>query len=255
MSPVGPPCVILTRRRTGAGDIYKLLGNHMPWPRRGNEPFLWTRSMGEVSRMFHQGQPELAEEQLDAELSLGVFFKHQLETESWPFNTVLLRQLEAHRYRVIHIDRESEDERLFSMVVANHFSTWAQEGIESLRDHLRRSEPAPKVDLERVRSLVHEEAGYRRWIDEQMPKYRLERLAMSYEAFFRNGLKALPLADELFAFAGLGARASILDDASLLRFIFKGEHYTLGLMEYSADLRGVHQLIQAELAAAAERGA
>lgn len=252
MSLSAPPCVILTRRRTGAADLYRLLGNYLPWERKGNEPFLWSRSMGDVSKRFHAGELDAAKQLLSAELSKGITFKHQFETESWGFNTFLLQALEACGYRVIRVEREREDERLFSLLVASHFSTWAREGIEGVRERLRKREPAPDIAAARVSALVRDEAGYRRWIDAELPRYRLDCLTVTYEAFFRNGVKALSLADEIFAFAGLGSRASILDDASLLRFIFSGEHHTLGLIDYSENLFQVHQQIVAELGAAAK---
>lgn len=242
------PCVILSRRRTGAGDIHNLLGSYVPWHRLGPEPFFWSRPLGEVSKRFHAKDVAQARELLLAELARGVFFKHQYETESWEFNSLLLQMLEACRYRVVRFEREDEAERLFSMVISSHFSTWARDGIDGLRERLRRREPAQPVDLDHVRKLVREEAGYKRWFDAEYGKYQIDTLSLSYEAFFRRGLRALPLADELFAFAGLGSRVSLLDDASLLRFIFSGEHYTLGLLEYSEDLRQVHAVIMDELA-------
>ena len=242
------PCVILSRRRTGAGDVYKLLGNHVPWTKIDAEPFFWSRSLGEVSKRFHAQEESSARDLLLTELSRGLFFKHQYETESWAFNSFLLQLLEACNYRVIRFEREDEAERLFSMVVASHFSSWARDGIGELRERLRRGESIAPVDLQRVRHLVREEQQYRQWFDAEYAKYRIETLSLSYEAFFRHGLDALPLADELFAFAGCGSRASVLDDASLLRFIFSGEHYTLGLLAYSEELREVHRVIVHELA-------
>jgi hypothetical protein len=203
--------------------------------------------MGEISRLFHGGKPEAARAALDEELSRGVYFKHQFETESWDFNTMVLEAVAAAGYRVLYIDRDREDERLFSMVVASHFSTWAREGIANVRERLRRQETAPEVNPETVLKLVRDELRYKHWIEAELPRHGLETLSFSYEAFFRSGLGALELADQVFAFAGLGARNSVLDDASLLRFIFNGEHYSLGLIEYSDQLHKVHSLIEHEL--------
>ncbi len=244
-----PPCVILTRRRTGASDLYHLLGNYVPWTCKGTEPFIWSRSMGEVSRQFHGGEQSRAREQLMGHLAEGVFFKHQFETDSFGFNQMLLSALAEAGYRVLHVEREREDERLFSLVIASHFKTWARESIETIRERLRGRQETPAIDLEQVRQMVRDELGYRRWIDAEWERHRLERLTVTYEAFFRNGLRALPLADEVFAFAGLGSRASMLDDASLLRFLFSGEHHTLGLIQYSDALFEVHRVICEELEA------
>lgn len=243
------PCVILTRRRTGASDLYHLLGNYVPWTCKGTEPFIWSRSMGEVSRQFHTGDAARARALLMEFLAEGVFFKHQFETDSYEFNQLLLSALSDAGYRVLHVERECEDERLFSLVIATHFKTWARESIESIRDRLREQEDIPSIDLGQVRQLVRDELAYRRWIEAEWGRHRLARLTVTYESFFRNGLQALPLADEVFAFAGLGSRASMLDDASLLRFLFSGEHHTLGLIQYSPVLFQVHQTICEELEA------
>lgn len=250
------PCIILSRRRTGAGSLYKLLAQHVPWVRMGSEPFFWSRAMGEVSRRFHtqasvgesaSGHPN-ARELLLSELSRGVFFKHQYETESPEFNSFLLQSLAACRYRVLRFEREDEAERLFSMVVASHFSVWAREGMDQLRERLRRREPTPPVNLDEVRKLVREEQRHRLAFEAEYSRHDIETMSLSYEGFFRQGVLALRQADELFAFAGIGSRGSVLDDASLLRFVFSGEHYTLGLMAYSDDLREVHRVIVETLA-------
>ena len=247
------PCVILTRRRTGASDLYHLLGNYVPWACKGTEPFIWSRSMGEVSRQFHTGDVPRARAMLMEFLAEGVFFKHQFETDSFEFNQLLLSGLSEAGYRVLNVERECEDERLFSLVIATHFKTWARESIESIRQRLRDQAEVPVIDFDRVRQLVRDELAYRRWIEAEWGRHRLERLTVTYESFFRNGLRALPLADEVFAFAGLGSRASMLDDASLLRFLFSGEHHTLGLIQYSPVLFQVHQTICEELDAARQR--
>ena len=254
--PLPHPCIILSRRRTGAGSIYKLLAQHVPWVCMGSEPFFWSRSMGEISRRFHTqarlgegaSSPLSARELLLSELSRGVFFKHQYETESIEFNSFLLQALAACRYRVVRFERDDEAERLFSMVVASHFSTWGREGIGQLRDRLRHREPMPPVDLDEVRKLVREEMRHRQAFDAEYSRHQIDTLTLSYEGFFRRGVQALPAADALFAHAGISSRSAVVDDASLLRFIFSGDHHTLGLMAYSEDLREVHRVIVETLA-------
>ena len=177
----------------------------------------------EVSRRFHTGDVPGARAQLMEFLTEGVFFKHQFETDSYDFNRLLLSALQEAGYRVLNVERECEDERLFSLVIATHFKTWARESIESIRNRLRDGQETPVIDLALVRQMVRDELAYRQWIEAEWGRHHLARLTVTYESFFRNGLRALPLADEVFAFAGLGSRASMLDDASLLRFLFSGE--------------------------------
>ena len=207
----------------------------------------------EVSRRFHTGDVPGARAQLMEFLTEGVFFKHQFETDSYDFNRLLLSALQEAGYRVLNVERECEDERLFSLVIATHFKTWARESIESIRNRLRDGQETPVIDLALVRQMVRDELAYRQWIEAEWGRHHLARLTVTYESFFRNGLRALPLADEVFAFAGLGSRASMLDDASLLRFLFSGEHHTLGLVQYSPVLFEVHQTICEELEAARPR--
>lgn len=247
MPPVSRPCVILSRRRTGAGDIYKLLEQHLPWKRLGSEPFFWDRPLGYIAQQYARGEIDAARTALGEELRKGLFFKHQYETESWDFNLMLFEHMAELGYGAILFERRDEHERLFSLVVAQTFSAWARDGIDGLRERIRRGDLVPVIDLDAVRTMVRQEMAYQCWFDANYARFGIDTLRLSYEDFYRNGLAALPLADALFAFAGAGVRESVLDDASLLRFIFGGEHHTMGLLAYSDALRQAHAVILDEL--------
>lgn len=245
-------CIVLSRRRTGASGLYDLVSQYTRQPNVGSEPFLWNRPLGHISRAFYDKRPDDVRRDLGAELERGVFFKHQYDTESYEFNLMLFDALAEAGYRVLHVERENEAERMFSAVVAMHFGAWNKTGIDQLRERIAANHVPITIDHEGVRQIVRADQVYRRWFDANYPVGRLPTLSMTYEQFYRDGIGALARADELFAFAGLGARVALLSDESLLRSTMGGEHYTLALLQYSEPLRQAYAVILDELGQGAQ---
>jgi hypothetical protein len=95
---------------------------------------------------------------------------------------------------------------------------------------------------------VFEQWQTHQWFRSALAACSAPRLACPYERLFLCGVAGLAVVDEVFAFAGVGPRDATMDDASLLRYLWAGQHYTAGLAAYSPALRAVRHEIEAELA-------
>lgn len=239
--------VILSQRRCGASAVYRLLAPWLPAPGLGGQPFEWTQAWGDISQCFHQRSREEATRLLDTRLQAGAFFHHRQDTEAWDFNAMLLAGLQRAGYRVVWVDRAASVERLFSLALALHLKCHDASDVERWRDRLAEGELSPAIDPASLADLVKAQAASQRWLERALAESGLPCLRLRYEDLFRSGVRALETADELFAFAGLGMRAALVDDASLLRFVFSGAFYTEGLADHSAALQAVRARIAAEV--------
>lgn len=245
---------ILSARRSGAEALYRLLSPALPGRLAGGQPFHWENIWGEVSRSFHQGAREQARAVLDARLDGGELFHHRYDAESWDFNEMLLDALGAAGYRLLVIERELTVDHLFSIVVCEHLRCQDAAAVERLREQLRAGPDVAPPDAQATRELVDRQWQTRQWFRRALSQCRADRLVCHYEDLFLRGVAGLAAVDEVFAFAGVGSRAAVIDDASLLRFIFSGHHYTAGLAAYSAALAQVRSDIDAELSRLQQEG-
>lgn len=245
---------ILSARRSGAEALYRLLSPALPGRLIGGQPFHWDSAWGEVSRSFHEGAREPARAALDARLDGGGFFHHRYDAESWEFNEMLLDALAAAGYRLVVIERALTVEHLFSIAVSEHLGCVDAAAVERLREQLRAGGEVAPLETQAIRRLVREHWQTRQWFRRALGQCRADRLACHYEDLFLRGVASLAAIDEVFAFAGVGSRAAVIDDASLLRFIFSGHHYTAGLAAYSGVLAQVRSDIDAELARLRQEG-
>lgn len=248
MTPARERVVILSHRRCGASAVYRLMAPWVAAPALGGQPFEWTHAWGDVSQCFHQRSREEAASLLDARLQEGAFFHHRQDTEAWDFNAMLLAGLQRAGYRVVWVDRAFSVERLFSLAMAQHLQCLGAQDVERWRDRLAAGEPPPAIDLASLAGLVQAQSANRQWLQQALAEAGLPCLRLRYEGLFRNGVAALQAADALFAFAGLGMRAALVDDASLLRFVFSGAFYTEGLAAHSAMLQQARARIAEALA-------
>ena len=244
---VPPPCVILTRRGSGAEDLLRLLAPHRPSVSLGVNPLLWNGPLGEVSRRFHGGDSDAARHLLAAALAAGPLFLHAMDTESHDFNRFLLPLLTASSARVIRLEREDEAHRLFSRLLADHLGADDPATLATLPDRLRQGEPVALPGPAALQAWVRDEQRYRQIFDTDIAATPLTLLPISHEALFCHGVQTLARADELFAFAGAGSRSARLDDASLLRFAFGCQASVLDLRAAAPALRDAHRHILAAL--------
>lgn len=235
-----PPCIVLSRRRTGAQTLFRLLGDYLPGTNLGSDPFNWSRQLGMVSRAFHEGRQDEARALLDEQLGQGAFFSHHYESESREFNAMLFRGLADSGCRVVLIERRNEVERLFSLIMATHFGAWEREAIESLRNLINSGNITVGLDMTAIRRMVADENAYSQWFRLQYPGFGVDTFEFAYEDFFHDGIGVLDLADRLFGFVGLGARSALLNDSSLLRFSTNGGHFMKSLLQYSQELRELY---------------
>lgn len=242
-----PRIAILSSRRCGAQALYRLLAPTMQGRLAGGQPFHWDNVWGDVSRVFHEGQPEHARSQLDAYLEAGALFHHHYDVESWGFNEMLLAGLARSGFRLLVIERDPTVEHLFSVIVSEHLKLSDAVGVQRWRERLRAGAAVDAFDLDQVRRQVQLWWQTRGWFRRVVGTCAAERWVCSHERLFLRGVSGLAAVDEVFAFAGLGPRDAWVDDASLLRFLFNGHHYTAGLAAYSATLRAVRDTIEDEL--------
>lgn len=232
-----PRVAILSHRRCGASVVYRLVSPWLPTAALGGQPFEWAHAWGDVSQCFHQRSRQEAAALLDARLREGASFHHRQDTEAWDFNEMLLAGLKRAGYRVVWVDRALSVERLFSLAMAQHLQCLGVADVERWRARLAAGEQPPAIDPASLVQLVQAQAASQRWLENALAGTGLPCLRLPYEALFRHGVAAaLETADELFAFAGLGMRQALVDDASLLRFVFSGAFYTEGLADHSATL-------------------
>lgn len=245
---------ILSARRSGAEALYRLLSPALPGSLIGGQPFHWESIWGEVSRSFHEGARAPARATLDARLEGGGLFHHRYDSESWEFNEMLLDALAAAGYRLVVIERALTVDHLFSIVVSEHLGRIDAAAVERLREQLRAGDEVAPVEPQAIRRLVQEQWQTRQWFRRALGQCRADRRLCHYEDLFLRGVASLAAVDEVFAFAGVDSRAAVIDDASLLRFIFSGHHYTAGLAAHSAVLAQVRGDIDAELARLRQAG-
>jgi len=238
---------ILSARRSGAEALYRLLSPALPGHLVGGQPFHWENVWGEVSRSFHAGAREQARAVLDARLETGGLFHHRYDAESWDFNEMLLDGLAAAGYRLLVIERELTVDHLFSIVVSEHLRCRDAAAVNQLREQLRTGPDVAPPEAQVTRRVVQDHWQTRQWFRDALDRCSANRLSCHYEQIFLSGVAGLAAVDEAFAFTGAGSRAAVIDDASLLRFIFSGHHYTAGLAAHSAALAQVRNDIEAEL--------
>jgi hypothetical protein len=239
---------ILSARRSGADAIFRLLSPAAGGSSAGVRPFHWDNAWGEVSREFHQGSAERARALLDECLAAGTLFWHCYDDESWDFNQMLLDALVPAGYRLLVVERAPSVEHLLSILVAEVHDCRDAAAVGRLRERLQAGEDVAVPPADEVRQRVHGQWQSHRWFERALAASAAPRLVCRFEKLFQRGVAGLALVDEIFAFAGLGSREAVIDDASLLRFLWAGQHYTAGLAAYSPALRALRQEIAAELA-------
>jgi hypothetical protein len=239
---------ILSARRSGADAVLRLLAPAMGGLTVGAQPFHWDRAWGAVSREFHQGSPERARALLDEFLGAGALFRHCYDAESWDFNQMLLDALAKARYRVLVIERAPGVEHLFSIIVADRHDCRDAAAVARLRERLQAGQEAEPLPEEQVRQRVLEQWKTHQWFERALGACSAPILVCRHERLFLRGVAGLAAVDEVFAFAGLGPRNAIMDDASLLRFLWTGQHYTAGLAAWSPVLLALRRAIEIELA-------
>lgn len=245
------PLLILTRRRTGAGEVFRMLAPHVGWPTAGEDPFAVGQPLYAAGKAFREGRYWDLRRLTRQGLSAGPFLKYQYDVEPVDLNQQVFESLAEAGYRALVLDREDEVERVFSLAVCQHFDAWDGAAIDELRKRARAGERLTAPAVRSVRALVRAEVARRAWFDRTLPTLGIPHAAFTYEGLYRRGIAVLREMDRLFAFAGLPNREACIGDDSLLRFTFLRGHYTLGIIEYSRPLREVYEAIREELAALA----
>jgi len=238
---------ILSARRSGAEAVLRLLAPAAGARSVGAQPFHWDRAWGAVSREFHQGEPQRARALLDECLQAGALFRHCYDAESWDFNQMLLDALAQAGYRLLVVERAPTVEHFFSIIVAEVHDCRDAAAVAGLRERLRAGEDVAPLGVEDVRQRVFGQWQTHHWFQRVSAACALPRLVCRHEHLFLRGVAGLAAVDEMFAFAGLGPRDATIDDASLLRFLWAGQHYTAGLAAYSPTLRALRAEIANEL--------
>lgn len=239
---------ILSARRTGAEAVLRLLEPAAAGLSVGGQPFHWDHPWGSVSREFHEGSPERARELLDDRLRAGALFRHCHDAESWDFNQMLLDALARAGYRLLVIERALSVEHLFSVIVSEFHDCRDAAAVARLRARLQAGEDVEALSAEEVRQRVFGQWQTHHWFQRALAACSAPRLLCRHEELFLRGVAGLAAVDEMFAFAGLAPRNALVDDASLLRFLWAGQHYTAGLAAYSPALRALRAVIETELA-------
>jgi hypothetical protein len=238
---------ILAPRRGGARALYQLLAPTLRGRLLGGQPFHWDNVWGDVSRSFHAGQREQAQALLDACLAKGALFHHRYDTEAWDFNEMLLGALARAGYRLLVMQRELSVEHLFSIIASEHLNCRDASDVQRLRERLGGGAEVEAPDADETRRQVQLQWQTQSWFQRVLGACPAAHRVCRYERLFLRGVAGLQVADELFGFAGLGPRNALVDDASLLRFLFSGQHYTAGLAAYSPALGAMRSCIEAEL--------
>jgi hypothetical protein len=246
---------ILSARRSGADAVFRLLSPAAGGSPAGVRPFHWDNAWGEVSREFHGGSAARARALLDERLATGALFWHCYDEESWDFDQMLLDALGGAGCRLLVIERAPSVEHLLSIIVAEAHDCRDAAAVARLRERLQAGEDVAALPAGEVRQRVHGQWQSHRWFGRALAACAAPRLVCRFERLFQRGVAGLALVDEMFAFAGLGSREAVIDDASLLRFLWAGQHYTAGLAAYSPALRALRQEIAAELARLQEQPA
>jgi hypothetical protein len=239
---------ILSARRSGADAVLRLLGPAIGGPSVGAQPFHWDNAWGEVSREFHQGSPERARALLDEALAAGALFRHCYDAESWDFNQMLLDALAKAGYRLLLVERAPSAEHLFSIIVAEGHDCSDAAAVARLRERLQAGEEVAPLPADELRRRVDRQWQTHEWFRRAVGACAAPLMVCRYERLFLRGVAGLAVVDEVFAFAGLGPRDAVIDDASLLRFLWAGQHYTAGLAAWSPALLALRRGIEAELA-------
>ncbi|MGM9487219.1 hypothetical protein [Ideonella sp. YS5] len=239
---------ILSARRSGADAVLRLLGPALGGPTVGAQPFHWDNAWGEVSREFHQGSPERARGLLDEALGAGALFRHCYDAESWDFNQMLLDALAQAGYHVLFVERAPSVEHLFSIIVADAHDCSDAAAVVRLRERLQAGEELATPSAQELRQRIDQQWQTHQWFERAVGACAASVLVCRYERLFLRGVAGLAAVDEMFAFAGLGPREAAIDDASLLRFLWSGQHYTAGLAAWSPALLDLRRGIESELA-------
>jgi len=242
-----PRVAILSARRCGSAAVHRLLAPAIGAPAVGGQPFHWDLAWGGVSREFHQGSAEHSRRLLDECLASGALFHHRYDAESWEFNKMRLDALAHAAYRLVVIERTLDVDHLFSMFVAQRHDCRDAAAVARLRQGLQTGLEVPAVSIEDARHAVFHQRQTQQWFQRALAGCAAPRHVCGFEQLFLRGVAGLAAVDELFAFVGLAPRNALVDDASLLRFLWTGQHYTAGLAAYSPALRALRGDIAAEL--------
>lgn len=245
-----PKVAVLTMRRSGASGIQRLLADVCPADCDfGSDPFLWSRPLGPVSQEFHAGNLEACQKLLSQALTKEICFKHSFDLEPIGFNRMLVGELCRQGYRLVYFEREDESARLFSLHVACKYDAWTRQEIVALRHRMRngglREDSTNQGALAR---MIREQCVHTAALQEMMSACTAPVLKLKFETFFRDGIGVLAQANELFGFAGLGARDALLSDDTLMQIARGGEQYTEALCAVDAGLRTARTFIASELA-------
>ena len=146
------------------------------------------------------------------------------------------------------IERALSVEHLFSVIVSEFHDCRDAAAVARLRARLQAGEDVEALSAEEVRQRVFGQWQTHHWFQRALAACSAPRLLCRHEELFLRGVAGLAAVDEMFAFAGLAPRNALVDDASLLRFLWAGQHYTAGLVAYSPALRALRAVIETELA-------
>lgn len=239
------PCVLLSRRLSGAPTLHQLLAAHLRWRDLGDGPF---RADGPLQALVDLAdlEPQAAHAALVEALQPGLWFTHHYETQSRAFNRLLLHALAASGYTLVHLDRTDEADRLFALALAQRTQAWRAPEVDALRERLRVGEPAPDLSPLALQHLVQHELAYRHWMQAELARYPNRVHTVTHAQLYRSGLQGLAAVDVLFGAVGLGQRQALLDDASLLRLLFHADDHASGLRQYAPSLQQAYVLIQQE---------
>lgn len=250
-----PRAIILSMRRSGGRGVQKLLGEVSPADSdMGDDPFLWSRPLGEISRLFHEGQPVESLRLLSRALARGLCFKHSFDLSTADFNRMLMCELNRQNYHLIYVEREDEAARLFSLYVASKYDVWTRLEMASLRVQMKQSPPNEVTNQAAITQMIQAQQARFAELRSMLSESTMPILRIGFETFFRSGAGVIPVADELFNFAGLGSRGASLSDETLLQTVWGGEHYSEALCAFSPGLLTARNFIASHLARANRHG-
>lgn len=238
---------ILSARRCGSAAVHRLLAPVAGRPVVGGQPFHWDHAWGDVSREFHRGSAERSRQLLDEHLASGALFHHRYDAESWDFNQMLLDALAGAGYSIVLVDRALNAEHLFSIILADRHDCRDAEAVARLREALQGGADVAAVATADARDAVTRQVKTQQWLQRALSNCPVPCHVVSFERLFLRGVVGLEVVDGLFAFAGLAPRNATLDDGSVLRFLWTGQHYTSGLAAYSPALQALYGDIAAAL--------
>ncbi|MCA0177120.1 MAG: hypothetical protein LCH73_12675 [Proteobacteria bacterium] len=239
------PCVLLSRRLSGAPTLHRMLAAHLPWRDLDEGPFRADGPLHAVVELA-ASEPQAAHAALIEALQPGLWFTHLYETESRDFNRLLLHALAESGYTVLHLDRTDEVDRLFALALAQRAQVWRAHEVDTLRERLRAGESPPDLSALALQHLVQHELAYRHWMQAELAHYPHRVHTVTHAELYRSGLQGLVTVDALFGACGLGQRQARLDDASLLRLLFHADDHASGLRQYAPALQQAYALIQQE---------